>query len=153
MSRWLLLVFLTAVAACGPLRRMSFTPPEVAVYEVAVTGLGLTGGLLDVSMRISNPNSYALRTTAGSLDLMLEQSPFGTLEIVRPIVVPARGDTTVTVPMTFLWSGVGAGARALLGRGSVTYRLTGRLRADTPVGLREIDVSTGGTVRLTDLIR
>jgi hypothetical protein len=55
--------------------------------------------------------------------------------------------------MTFSWSGVGAGARALLGRGSVTYRLTGRLRADTPIGLREVDVSTGGTVRLTDLMR
>ena len=153
MRRAFVLLLIPISGACGAVQQLTFTPPDVTVTQVAVTGLGLSGGTLDVAVRIQNPNSYDLRTTRGALSLALEEIPFGTLEILQALRVPARGDTVVRLPVTFTWSGVGAGARALLDRGSVAYRLTGQLEADTPIGVRVVEVSGGGSVTLADVMR
>lgn len=141
------------VAACGVAGRLSFTPPDVTVQDIRVTGLGLSGGTLDVALHIANPNTYALRTMRGAIDLALDSTPFGTIEIPAPVAVPARGDTVVRLPMTFSWAGVGAGARAMLGQGSVPYTIGGSLDAETPVGLRTVEVRRGGVVTLAQMLR
>ena len=51
------------------------------------------------------------------------------------------------------WEGVGAGARALLGHGSVRYLLDSTIYVDTPLGDRRIMIQTRGEVPLRDLVR
>ena len=57
------------------------------------------------------------------------------------------------MPLSFTWEGVGAGARALLRKGSVNYGLTGRIVVEAPFGERTVILGTNGTVAVRDLVR
>jgi LEA14-like dessication related protein len=143
-------LLLLGLAGCG--YASGFTPPDVTVQQVAVTGLDITGGTMRVALRIDNPNPYALRTTRGALTLALDEREFGTLELRDPLRLPARADTVVHLPLRFSWSGAGSGVRAMLSRGSVAYRVTGRLELDIAGRPRGVAVSGAGVVALADLV-
>lgn len=140
------------LAACSPLARLRFERPSVGLAAVEITGLGLQGGSLDLLLDVHNPNGYELRTTRIAVGIRLEDTQFGDVALARASVLPARETTRVVVPLSFNWSGVGAGARGLLGRGAVRYRLDGRLDVDTPVGSRGVDLALDGDVTLRDLV-
>lgn len=142
LTGWLLLV--GATASCSLFRRVSFERPTVDLAAVEVTGIGLTGGSLNLVLAVYNPNRYDLRTARVEIGIDLEDTHFGDALLESAILLPAESHATVDVPLTFTWEGVGAGARALLGRGSVRYALDGRIVADTPVGSRGVDLETRG---------
>lgn len=147
------LLFLALGPSCSALRRVTFQPPTVDLVAVEVTGIGLTGGSLNLVLDVYNPNRYDLHTTRLALSLDLEETHFGDAELQRAVALPAEAHASVGIPVTFTWEGVGAGARALLSRGSVRYALDGRIVADTPVGSRGVDLRTGGVVTVRDLMR
>ena len=149
----LIAVAAASAAACATLQRARFQPPDVMLEHLAITGLGLGGGTLRLTLAVANPNTYTLHVLRTAVVLDLEDTRFGDAQLERRVALPAGDTTLVEVPMTFTWEGVGAAGRALLGRGSVQYRLTGRLIADTPVGERGIEIGRGGTVTLVDLVR
>lgn len=151
--RLLPLAICLATVSCAALQRFQFDPPTAQLAGVAVTGLGLTGGSLDFKLDVYNPNGYGLRTTRLQVGIALENTPFGEAVLERPLQLEPKAHNEVHVPLTFTWSGVGAGARALLGKGSVQYGLTGRLLVDTPVGERGAELRTSGVVTVTDLVR
>lgn len=138
------------VAGCAQLR---LEPPTTALVAVQVTGIGLEGGSLRLHLDVHNPNAYELRTTRIAVGVELESTNFGNVELTEPVRLPAGQTTRVDVPLNFRWSGVGAGARALLSRGAVRYALDGRLFADTPLGTREIPVRANGETSVRDLVR
>src|SRR2546429_2669704 len=49
--------------ACATLGRLAFTDPDVSLQEIAVTGIGLTGGTFDLVFDVYNPNDYRIRST------------------------------------------------------------------------------------------
>ena len=67
--------------ACATLGRLSFTEPEVALQEIAVTGVGLTGGTFDLVFDVYNPNDYRIRSTRLEVGIDLEGRPIGGLGI------------------------------------------------------------------------
>lgn len=144
---------LALLGACATLQRLSFQRPTVAISEVHITGLGLSGGSLDVVLDVYNPNSYELRSPRMDATLDLEDTPFGTLGLAQPLRLPAGSHSSVSLPLRFTWEGVGAGAKALLQNGSVRYKLGGDLYVDTPIGEKTIGLSTTGTATMQDLIR
>lgn len=154
--RWILrppaLAVALAAAACAPLSQLTFERPAVQLAAVDVTGLGLQGGALDLLLDVHNPNAYDLRTTRMAVGVRLEDTHFGDVALEQATVLPSRQTTRLVVPLAFTWSGVGAGARALLARGAVRYRLDGRLEVDTPVGARGVDLALNGDVTLRDLV-
>ena len=132
---------------------MSFERPGVALQEIQITGLGLSGGSLNLVLDVYNPNGYSIRTLRIETAVDIEDTHFGDVELEREITLPANDHTTVEIPMTFTWSGVGAAARGLLQRGSVSYLLDSKiLVVDTPVGDQTLDFSNRGTVPLRSLI-
>lgn len=135
---------------CAQLR---FEPPTTALISVRVADVGLEGGALRLELDVHNPNLYELRTTRIAVGVDLESTNFGNVELTEPVRLPAGETTRVAVPLNFRWSGVGAGARALLSRGSVRYTLVGKLFANTPLGDREIPVRSSGEASLGDLVR
>jgi LEA14-like dessication related protein len=139
-----------AGAACA---RFVFEQPTAQLVGVEVTGIGLQGGALSLQLDVHNPNTYDLTTARMALGLDLDGTHFGDVDLARDVVLPAGRTSRVELPLTFAWSGVGAGARALLGRGAVPYDLTGRLFLQTPIGERAVGVRVGGTVSLRDLVR
>jgi LEA14-like dessication related protein len=142
-----------ALAACTTLgQALHFTEPDIRLQEIRVTGLGFTGGTLELALDVFNPNDYRLRTTRLELGIDLETVHFGDALLETPVELPGQQHTLVTVPMRFEWAGLGAGARALLTRQGIQYGLTGVATVGTPIGDRRVRVHGSGDVPLRALL-
>lgn len=118
-----------------------------------MTGVGLSGGTLDLVFDVFNPNSYRLRSTRLEIGLALEHTEFGEALLERPLDLSPANHSQVVVPVRFTWAGVGAGAKALLRKQAVGYEVTGAALLDTPLGSKRVAVKGDGTVPLRALVR
>ncbi len=141
---------LATAPGCATVRSaLSFKEPEVSLEVIEITGIGLTGGTLDLVLDVFNPNGYDIRGTRVELGLDLEGTHFGDALIERPLALAAEQHSRVVVPVRFEWAGVGAAARALIERQAVAYALAGAVIVDTPIGDRRVGVSRQGDVPLS----
>jgi LEA14-like dessication related protein len=139
-----------AVTGCATIRSaISFTEPDVSLERIDITGLGMSGGTLDLVLDVYNPNAYEIRGTRLELGLDLEGTHFGDALMERPLALSQQAHSRVVVPVRFEWAGVGAAARALVDRQSVAYRLAGAVLVDTPIGERRVGVTRTGDVPLS----
>ena len=139
-------------SGCASLQHaLRFEERAIRLQEVRITGLGLTGGTLDLALDVFNPNDFRLRTLRLELGIDLEQTHFGDALLETPVELPAGQHSLVTVPVRFEWAGLGAGARALLTRQAIRYGLTGIIAIDTPLGDRRVNVHGTGDVPLRAL--
>jgi LEA14-like dessication related protein len=146
------LVLVVLAGGCASLQHaLRFEEPAIRLQEVRITGLGLTGGTLDLALDVFNPNDFRLRTLRLALGIDLEQTHFGDALLETPVELPAQQHSLVTVPVRFEWAGLGAGARALLTRQAIRYGLTGAVTIDTPLGDRHVNVHGTGDVPLRAL--
>jgi hypothetical protein len=141
------------LAACATLGHLAFQEPEIALKEIGVTSIGLTGGTLDLVFDVWNPNGYRITSTRMDVGIDLEGSHFGDALLERPLDLSATAHSQVRVPVRFEWAGLGAGAKALLTKRAVAYAVTGRVRLDTPVGTETVVLKGAGNVPLTKLLK
>ena len=141
------------LASCATVQRLSFQAPTASLDGVEITGIGLQGGSLRLLLDVVNPNSYEIRTTRLEVGLDLEGVHFGDAFLEDRVVLEPNETTRVIIPMRFTWSGVGAGARALLASGSVRYVMESRVWIGTPLGDRTVELRNEGQVPLADLAR
>jgi LEA14-like dessication related protein len=139
------------VSGCATVGRLSFHEPDITLTEIHVTGLGLSGGTMDLVFDVFNPNTYRLRSTRVEVGIDLEQRHFGDALLERPLDLSPQNHSQVIVPVRFDWAGLGAGAKALLLRQALDYDVTGRLLVDTPLGERQVALSGRGNVPLRAL--
>lgn len=134
------LLVLTAVAttavagACASLGRAVFEEPVVTFKEVKINGLGLSGGDLDVVLSVYNPNGFDLKATRLTYQLLVDSTALGTGAIDELFTVQENDSTTVRLPISFQYAGLGAAGRQLLSSGAVNYRVRGDVTVDTPLG-------------------
>jgi LEA14-like dessication related protein len=148
--RTLVTMAVLAVTGCATIRSaISFTEPDVSLERIDITGLGMSGGTLDLVLDVYNPNAYEIRGTRLELGLDLEGTHFGDALMERPLALSQQAHSRVVVPVRFEWAGVGAAARALVDRQSVAYRLAGAVLVDTPIGERRVGVTRTGDVPLS----
>ena len=146
-------VALLALTGCATLRSaLNFQEPQVALQQINITGLGLTGGTLDLVFDVYNPNDYRLRSTRLEVGLDLEGTHFGDALIDRPLDLSPTNHSPVVMPVRFEWAGVGAAARGFLTRQAVTYGVTGAVLLDTPLGEKRVQLRSTGDVPLRKLI-
>jgi LEA14-like dessication related protein len=141
------------LVACATLGKLAFTEPDIQLQEVNITGLGMTGGTLDLVFDVWNPNDYRIRSTRLEVGLDLEGTHFGDALLDRPLDLSPTNHSRVVVPVRFEWAGLGAGARALLTRQAVVYGITGTVILDTPLGDRRVALQGKGNVPLRKLLR
>jgi hypothetical protein len=140
---------LLALGACATLKNaLVFQQPDILLKQINVTGLGLTGGTLDLVFDVFNPNDYRLRGTRVEVGLDLEGVHFGDALLERPLDLSPVNHSEVIVPLRFEWAGVSAGARALLSRQAVKFGLNGAVMVETPLGERRVGLQTSGDVPL-----
>lgn len=143
-----------ASAGCATLKNaLQFQKPDVLLQEINVTGLGLTGGTLDLVFDVYNPNQYSLRSTRLDVSLQLAETDFGEALIDKPLDLSPENHSRVVMPVRFTWSGVGAAARSLLQSQELPYGLTGAVLLDTPIGDKRVGLSSKGKVPLRKLIQ
>jgi LEA14-like dessication related protein len=135
--RALLGVTLTCVTlvtgACAAFGK-SFKEPVVTVKDVVITGLGVTGGSLDVVLYVYNPNSYKLDAVGMTYRVDVDSTQVGEGALEDRFVVQKGDSTTVRMPVRFTYAGLGAAGRSLITSGQVNYRVRGDLTVSTPIG-------------------
>ena len=141
------------LSACATLRNaLTFEKPQIELQEINVTGLGLSGGTLDLVFDVYNPNDYRLRSTRLEVGLELAGTDFGDALIDKPLDLSPVNHSRVTMPVRFTWSGVGAAARSLLESQELPYGLTGAVLLETPIGEKRVELKSNGTVPLRKLL-
>lgn len=141
------------LSSCATLRQaLTFEKPQIELQEINVTGLGLSGGTLDLVFDVYNPNDYRLRSTRLEVGLELAGTDFGEALIDKPLDLSPVNHSRVVMPVRFTWSGVGAAARSLLESQELPYGLTGAVLLDTPIGERRVELSSKGTVPLRKML-
>ena len=139
--------------ACATLGRLSFKEPDLELEQINLTGLGLTGGTFELVFDVYNPNDYRIRSTRLEVGIDLEGTHFGDALLDRPLDLSPTNHSRVVVPVRFAWTGLGAGAKALLTRQALGYAVTGRVFLDTPLGSRTVGLTGQGNVPLMKLLK
>jgi LEA14-like dessication related protein len=122
------------LAACASLGYGAFREPVVSLKDAQVTGLGVSGGSVEVVLAVYNPNNFRLDGSRLTYNILIDSVPLGTGAYDSRFVVE-RGDTSdVKLPVSFTYAGLGAAGRQLLQTGSVEYRVTGDVTVATPIG-------------------
>jgi LEA14-like dessication related protein len=111
-----------------------FDEPDVALRNPRIRGVGLTGGAMDIEMRVYNPNDYDLVAPRVTYRVLLGGKHVADGITEPDIVVPAHDSTVVRLPATFSYSSAGVAGRALLNNGALSYRVLGRITVGTPYG-------------------
>lgn len=139
---------------CATLRNaLTFDNPQIDLQEINVTGMGLSGGTLDLVFDVYNPNQYRLRSTRLEVGLELASTDFGEALIDKPLDLSPQNHSRVVMPVRFTWAGVGAAARSLLQSQELPYGITGAVILDTPLGERRVQLKSKGNVPLRKLIQ
>ena len=149
-SPWWLAVAI-ATMSCATLGKLYFQEPQIQLQEINVTGIGISGGTMDLVFDIYNPNDYRIRSTRIEVALDLENTHFGDAYLERPLDLSPTNHSRVVVPTRFEWAGVGAGARALFTKQAINYALTGRVVLETPLGDKRVGLTGRGQVPLKKL--
>lgn len=135
---------LLAVAGCSTLGRQVFREPVVELRDVRLTGLGVTGGNLDVVLAVYNPNGYRLDATSGHYRVLVDSLQVATGDITDRSRFTGGDTTVVHLPVQFSYAGVGAAARELTQTGAVNYKVIGDLTVDSPIGSRTFPFTSTG---------
>jgi LEA14-like dessication related protein len=123
-----------AGAGCATLGRGAFKEPVVELRNFSITGLGLTGGSVDVVLSVYNPNGYKLDALRMTYQVDAENIQLGSGALDGRFVVNSKDSSTVRLPIQFTYAGIGAAGRALLNQGAINYRVRGDFTVSTPVG-------------------
>ncbi|MGH7665077.1 MAG: LEA type 2 family protein [Gemmatimonadaceae bacterium] len=121
-------------ASCSTLGRAAFEQPVVQLSDVRFNGAGLTGGSLDVILSVYNPNEFRLDATRLTYNVLVDTASLATGTLDGRFTVQADDSTTVVVPVSFTYAGLGAAGRELMNTGSVNYRVLGDVVVATPLG-------------------
>ena len=123
-----------AAAGCATLGKATFKEPVVHFQDARITGLGLTGGQVEVKLSLYNPNGFKLDGTRLTYKLMVDSVNFGSGALADRFTVQEKDSTIVTLPLSFTYAGVGEAGRQLMNTGAVNYRVTGDVTVGTPLG-------------------
>jgi LEA14-like dessication related protein len=121
-------------AGCAALGRATFKEPDVQLRAFAITGLGITGGSVDVVLSVYNPNGYRLDALKMTYVVDVDSITLGEGALDGRFVVPEKDSSVVRLPIRFTYAGLGAAGRALILSGTVNYRVRGAFTVGTPLG-------------------
>jgi LEA14-like dessication related protein len=140
-----------ATAGCSALGRAAFQQPIVHLKDVRVRGLGLSGGSLDVLLSVYNPNHYRMDATRLTYQLNLagDSTTVASGALDSRFTVQDNDSTTVTIPVSFTYAGLGAAGRSLMSTGAVNYHVLGNVSVGTPVGSFTVPFSSVGRFTTT----
>ena len=93
--RWAVGASIAAMAliagACATLGRANFKEPVVTLKEFTITGLGISGGSVDVVLNVYNPNRFKLDATKMTYRVDVDTVQLGNGEIATYAVVDRAG--------------------------------------------------------------
>jgi LEA14-like dessication related protein len=146
------IALLTSLPACSAIHEI-FREPDVRLERVVVRAIGMSGGSLDLIVGVDNPNGFALHGTRLEVGFDVEGQHLGDIAYDDDFSVTENGRTTLTLPLTFGWDGVGSAVVTALGSGDLPYKMKGQVELRTPLGSKDVPFTREGRVALTHLAR
>lgn len=137
-----------ALGGCSGLNDL-FKEPAFRLERVVVRNIGLQGGALDLIVGVDNPNQFDLHGTGLEAGFDVGQSHLGTVRLTDDFAVFKARVTTLTLPLTFQWAGVGNAVRSALASGEIPYTMKGQARLETPFGGYDVPFEGEGRVPVT----
>jgi len=125
---------LVASTACASLGRASFKEPVVTFKDAKITGLGATGGSLEIVLDVYNPNQFRLEGQKVTYKVVVDSTDVGEGAYTTRFGVDEGATSEVRLPLTFSYLGLGTAGRALMRTGTVQYRVLGDFTVSTPLG-------------------
>lgn len=145
MKRMAVVTLLVAAAGCATLGRQAFREPRVELRDVRVVGIGVTGGQLEVTLGVHNPNNYRIDANRLTYRVFVSDTvPLAEGAMDNRATVQAGDSTILRLPVGFSYAGLGAAARQLLQTGIVAYRVTGDVTVASVVGNFTVPFSSAG---------
>ena len=135
-----------------------FKKPTIELEGISLGSVGLTGGTLNVNLRVENPNAIGFRADDLRYELFLrspgsdagspqwERLAEGTYD--EEIRIGARETRVVAIPVEFRLSQLGPAASSIMRSGRVDYRATGTVRVRAAGSSRTVPFSKTGNVLL-----
>jgi LEA14-like dessication related protein len=130
----LAVITVTGLTACATLGKAAFKEPIVHFQDARVTGIGLTGGSLELKLSVYNPNGFKLDGTRLTYNVLVDSVTFGSGALAQQFTVQEKDSTIVTLPLQFTYAGIGQAGRQLMNTGAVNYRVVGDVTVGTPLG-------------------
>ena len=137
MRRLATVVVAAAIAGgigCASAARQMLKEPVVTLKDVRLVGIGVTGGTLDIHLSIFNPNEFRLDGSRLTYRVFADSVAVGGGTLDQQFTVQNGDSTSIKLPLTFTYAGLGAAARQIQNQGSVNYRVTGEIEVATPIG-------------------
>ena len=134
MRRLALVVTAALGLGCASVARGIFREPVVSYRDALITGLGVSGGNLEVVLSIYNPNSFRLDGTGLTYRVAVDSVPLGNGALADRFSVQEGDSTLVRLPLSFTYAGIGQAGRQLIQTGSVNYTVSGDITVSTPIG-------------------
>ena len=134
------------MSGCSTLGRQIFQQPKVTVQDVRLTGIGLTGGSLDVLVNVDNPNDFRLDATRMTYRLLVDTVPLANGLVSNTFTVKGKGTQQLHIPVNFSFAGLANAGRTLLNTGTAPYTVTGDVTVGTPIGNFTIPYSQRGQI-------
>jgi LEA14-like dessication related protein len=149
------IVAILALAGCSNIAERAFTNPTIAVRGVKVRSVGLTGGSIEVTLAVANPNPYPLPVHRATYTFALADSTqIGRGETAAAFTIAARDSAVIQLPVDVSWQGLRAAAKDASADGAIDYRFGGVVTLDTPLGNPNVPFeSTGRFVPPPSLLR
>src|SRR5262245_2994523 len=101
MKRIALALTAAVATACASFGYGSFREPVVTYKDAVITGLGVSGGSLEVVLSVYNPNGFRLDGTQLTYRLAVDSVPFGNGTLSDRFVVHEKDSTLVRLPLDF----------------------------------------------------
>jgi LEA14-like dessication related protein len=120
--------------ACATFARGAFKAPIVTLRDARITGVGTSGGSVEVELDVYNPNGFKLDGVRMTYNVLIDSVTFGRGNYDSRFTVESRDSTRLKLPFTFTYAGIGAAGRQLIQTGTVEYHVTGDVTVGTPLG-------------------
>jgi len=143
-----IIILLTASLFLSGCFSWMITRPTVAIQEIHVTGLSLTGATLTFLVELENPNGFGLTVTAFTYSVYLNDRPVAHGETTDPIAIPRRSVTSIPLPLKTSFQDLEKGLKSLIGSDSAEYRIQGSLAVRFFLGRPEFPYNRTGTIDL-----
>lgn len=123
--------------------------PDIALKQIKVSQLSLSGAKLLFTMRMTNRNAFSISPAGLVYKIGLSGVRFAEGEMARVQTVPENGESVFELPLNVSFLQLGKSAHALLGKSASAYEISGSVKLDLPsLGVQSFGFQKTGNVSI-----
>ncbi len=119
-------VLFLALTSCGAVKEF-VKSPTVAVKGANLQNLSATGGTINFSLAVKNPNAFAIKTNGLDYGLMINGIKVVNGALNNKISLPANGVQTMQLPVKFGFANIKELIPNILSSRKLDYKLGGSI--------------------------